>query len=115
LNPQHLNYISYVLGHLLPRFLKSAASTFAGIYIMAQQADTQKRLEYMNQVVQNPNLNAQRILGNNKRELRDIFIPADQDNSSFICTQGTWPGNQRPRGRRHAPPSKMAKTYQSML
>jgi hypothetical protein len=45
---------------------------------MAQQADDmQKRLEYMNQVVQNSSLNAQRILGNNKRELRDIFIPAD--------------------------------------
>ena len=41
---------------------------------MAQQADTQKRLEYMNQVVQNSSLNAQCILGNNKRELQDIFI-----------------------------------------
>jgi hypothetical protein len=105
LNPQQFNDISYVLGHLLPRFLKSAAITFVGIYIMAQQADMQKRLEYMNQVVQNSSLNAQCILGNNKRELRDIFIPADQDNLSFICTQGTWPRNQRPRGRRHAPPS----------
>jgi benzoyl-CoA reductase/2-hydroxyglutaryl-CoA dehydratase subunit BcrC/BadD/HgdB len=58
---------------------------------MAQQADDmQKRLEYMNQVVQNSSLNAQRILGNNKRELQNnIFILADQDNSSFICTQGT--------------------------
>jgi hypothetical protein len=74
LNPQQFDDISYVLGHLLPRFLKSAAITFAGIYIMAQQADTQKRLEYMNQVVQNSSLNAQCILGNNKRELQDIFI-----------------------------------------
>jgi hypothetical protein len=112
LNPQQFNYIiSYVLGHLLPRFLKNAAITFAGIYIMAQQADMQKRLEYMNQIVQNSSLNAQCILGNNKRELQNIFIPADQDSSSFICTQGTWPRNQRPRGRRHAPPSKMAETY----
>ena len=45
---------------------------------MAQQADMQKRLEYMNQVVQNSSLNAQCILGNNKRELQDniLFLQA---------------------------------------
>jgi hypothetical protein len=58
LNLQQFNDISYLLGHLLPRFLNSPAITFAGIYIMAQQADMQKRLEYMNQVVQNSSLNA---------------------------------------------------------
>jgi hypothetical protein len=74
LNPQQFNDITYVLGHLLPRFLNSPVITFAGIYTMAQQADMQKRLKYMNQVVQNSSLNAQCILGNNKRELQDNIV-----------------------------------------